>query len=545
MRGTVAKVTAFLLVLVLSGMAVIGFLSYTRNIDALRQSGRENIVWAASQLEIELGRFTRSLQDFAAGEPGVDADAVNRRYDILWSRLVLFSEGSVGDRLSEYDAGEDLIAGLFDTVRAVEPQIVGIAGTPPADVATLIATFDAFGPPLRGFSAAVNDGEVIKSAAARDLARDSARATGILILCAILLAQAALVYIYLESRRYQRLADHNLQLADAAEAGNRAKSRFLTMMSHELRTPMNGVLGLLALLRQGGLQPTQTRLVEQAERSGQQMTAMLSDILDFAALQDNQLEMEIAPFRITELARAVDDLFAPEARRAGIGFSVSVDPDAPDAVTGDFARLRQSVAHFAAYLVNTAVIRDLSVRFAHADGQLTVDLLFAHADAGADWRPELILGRAEASADRFASDALGPAVARSMIELMGGDIRLAPERGEQIAVRISAPLDALADSRPSVGIRTGSAALEAICRSGLPDALVRLLPSGSSDLPDILLLDSALCDDGHTVAGLRAAAPDIRILSLGEPRDARAVDGVIAMPIDMAGFRERLRDLAS
>ena len=123
-RRLLARLVGFSLVVVTMALVAIGYWSVRRDIDAMRRAGRENILWSATQLQVELLRFQHSLADFAA-PGGSDPAAVNERFDILWSRIGLFREGPTGRRLRAYDR-EGTVDALFDTVRAVEPEVLGL-----------------------------------------------------------------------------------------------------------------------------------------------------------------------------------------------------------------------------------------------------------------------------------------------------------------------------------------------------------------------------------------------------------------------------------
>ena len=181
-------------------------------------------------------------------------------------------------------------------MRDQEEVVLGLEDRDMAAITALLAAFQPHAQDLRQLSIRVIGGEEMRGAASRDSIREGQFMAAALSAGALIMAALLIAIVFLEARKYRRLADHNAQLAREADAANKAKSRFLTMMSHELRTPMNGVLGQLALAKATGLRDQQLQLVEQAERSGRQMISMLTDILDFSALQENQLAIDRSAF---------------------------------------------------------------------------------------------------------------------------------------------------------------------------------------------------------------------------------------------------------
>jgi CheY-like chemotaxis protein/PAS domain-containing protein len=66
------------------------------------------------------------------------------------------------------------------------------------------------------------------------------------------------------------------------DAAQRAKSHFLAQMSHNIRTPMNGVLGMMAALAQTGLDSSQADMLARARRAGDELRALVDNIIDIA-----------------------------------------------------------------------------------------------------------------------------------------------------------------------------------------------------------------------------------------------------------------------
>ncbi|QDL94159.1 hypothetical protein FDP22_20100 (plasmid) [Paroceanicella profunda] len=522
---------ALVVILSIAGLAGMGLHAFRKDLTALQRATKETILWSAAQLEFEMARFTQALAEYAAHEPQMNAQTVNNRFDVLWSRVATFKTGDVGRRLSEYDEQGQAVESLFADMKAVEGRVVSLRdGGAPAALA-MIPIFQAHTEPLRQLTLSVLHGEESKAAEMRENVRASAQMTALLSFAAVVLSILGMIVLAIEVRRFRRLAAANLALAEDAEAANLAKSRFLSMMSHELRTPMNGVLGLLALAKQPGLPRSQLRLIEQAEHSGRQMIGMLADILDFSAIQDDRLELQPEPFSPTDLAREVQGMSDPVARREGTPLAVATDSDCPREVVGDLPRMRQALSHLVAYVLSNAGAHDLRLDLSYSGGNLMSVLSFSYGAGGATWRPELILGAPERGADQFASDALGPAVARMLVERMGGEISLESMGNERIAVVVRIPAEAVARDETCVRLETRSAALGMIARSFLKGPDILFHEDGMSRPADVVFIEAGGEEEQIQLALARRAYPAARIIGLGRPGSFEGFDDYVELPL--------------
>ena len=72
---------------------------------------------------------------------------------------------------------------------------------------------------------------------------------------------------------------------ETAERTDRAKSNFLAVMSHEMRTPLNGILGVLDLLKTTELDGRQSRYVQVAAASGEILLEHVNEALDITRIE--------------------------------------------------------------------------------------------------------------------------------------------------------------------------------------------------------------------------------------------------------------------
>lgn len=513
--------------------AAAGYFIVRNDLHALRRADGDNLVWAALQLEIEFQKFGKTISEFSHEETSITAQQVNDRFDILWSRISLFAQGSVGSRLVAYQDESQVVTKFFAVLRQYEDVMVNLKAGDAAAAAEVMQAFAPFEAEFRHLSQSILHGEEANRAQLRAALWSSSNILTYLSLAAVISSFLLLWLFGTETRRYKRIAEENIKLLATAEKANQVKSQFLGMMSHELRTPMNGVLGLLALAKQNSAATRQEHLLEQAERSGRQMISLLTDILDFSSLDEDNFHLDRKPFKISQLCRAVNDVFGPTARREGVHFVMECDADGPAMIRGDFRRIRQSLIHLAAYFVETAGTDDIRINVSFEPGFLKFRLTYQYGKAGSDWEPSLILGEIDRGDNNFASDALGPAIARGLIERMQGKISLDRIGDSRVAVVVSIPAEAVVIDQVVAKVVTKSAALAAISSSALTKFDVIISDGEVPEQIHVVLIEAGGEGEYETLQHHRQRYPKAMMVALGKAVSPEDFDDWIELPIDM------------
>ncbi len=255
------------------------------------------------------------------------------------------------------------------------------------------------------------------------------------------------------------LRSQTKQLAKAkkeAEAATKLKGEFLANVSHEIRTPLNAILGFADLLASSLEDPQKKRHAETIKTSGADLLHLINDILDLSKIEAGRLDILLGPVNLQLIFDDLQRIFSIAAEEKGIRFEMAVSSQLPAVLTLDRLRLRQVLFNL---IGNAVKFTDQGWVRCRAKGVSTErenawNLQIEVQDTGIGIDPE-------AQAEIFETfkqhhhggspaisegTGLGLAISKSLIEMMGGWIDVAGERGKGACFTVHLPDVVAADA---------------------------------------------------------------------------------------------------
>ena len=232
------------------------------------------------------------------------------------------------------------------------------------------------------------------------------------------------------------------------ERANQYKSQFLANMSHELRTPLNSsqiFAKLLADNKDGNLSEQQVKYAESISASGEDLLALINDILDLSAIEARKVDLDPQP---TAVGPMIDNLlrnFQPVAQQKGLRLVGAIQPGVPERIETDGRRIGQILKNL---LSNALKFTDQGeVVLRAVPGPVEGTVCFSVADQGIGIAPEQqdVIFEAFRQADgrtnrKYGGTGLGLAIARDLARLLGGDLVVASTSGEGSIFTLTLPV---------------------------------------------------------------------------------------------------------
>ncbi|MGQ8365223.1 response regulator [Glaciecola sp. 1036] len=237
---------------------------------------------------------------------------------------------------------------------------------------------------------------------------------------------------------------------DEALSALRVRSDFIANMSHELRTPMNGVLGVLTLLKDTALNDDQNELVQVAESSGKHLLEVINDILDFSKIEADKISLEMSSFAIRPYLENLVSGFKLQAKQKGIELNLLIDDDVETIMESDSLRVTQIITNLLSNAIKFTNEGGVELHFSRLSNGLYQIMV---SDSGIGISQDKLMSvfsafeQADTSITRqFGGTGLGMNITKRLVELFGGKIHVESELNKGTQFFVTLPMKVIEDS---------------------------------------------------------------------------------------------------
>lgn len=258
-----------------------------------------------------------------------------------------------------------------------------------------------------------------------------------------------------------------LEAKEQAEAGNRAKSAFISSMSHELRTPLNAIIGYTQVLSQDEtLTPSQQNQLAALRKSGDHLLSLINDILDAGMIESGRIRLEEGVFDLPSLLRQILTDTKQKASAKGLQFRCDFPGPVPAQIRGDKSKLEKILLALLDNAVRYTSEGSVQLRFDY-DRSGAGSVRFEVVDTGIGiaaekleqvFEPFTQLGREGLVQE---GTGLGLTVAHRLVALMLGKMEVKSEPGKGSSFKVVLPLPAVGEEYVEMASQLESAAEQA------------------------------------------------------------------------------------
>ncbi len=261
-----------------------------------------------------------------------------------------------------------------------------------------------------------------------------------------------------------------LSSLELAQRASHVQDDFLRRISHEIRTPLNAIIGMSYLSLQTELNSVQRNYLAQINKSGSVLLDMVNRILDFSSASEGSIRMERKVFAVADLMDLLRQSVAGLALEKGLRLNFALDASIPPLVAGDERHLEEVLRilldNAVKYTTSGSVDFHILPSGEPSVRKGAIRLLFVVSDTGPglgedQWKKlfePFTLGD-ESMTRAFSGLGLGLALARQLVNLMGGELKVgsAPGQGSHFSFSVDVVLPEVSEGSACEDTTTGLA----------------------------------------------------------------------------------------
>ncbi|KAJ5110562.1 hypothetical protein N7532_001097 [Penicillium argentinense] len=128
---------------------------------------------------------------------------------------------------------------------------------------------------------------------------------------------------------------------EAAMQNSQLTRLLLANSAHEVRTPLNAIINYLEIALEGTIDAETRESLTKSHSASKSLIYVINDLLDLTNTEKGQELIKDEKFNLETTFREAAEMFADEAKRKNISYTVTVQPGIPNIVLGDQRRVRQ------------------------------------------------------------------------------------------------------------------------------------------------------------------------------------------------------------
>jgi PAS domain S-box-containing protein len=216
---------------------------------------------------------------------------------------------------------------------------------------------------------------------------------------------------------------------------DRMKSDFVSIVSHELRTPLTSIKGYLDLVLMGASGSTnkqQESFLQIAKSNTDRLHGLVSDLLDISRMESGKMTLDVQVVSLLQVVKQVSNSMRKEFQDRGLTLTVDVPPELPE-ILGDPARISQILVNLLGNAYKYTSEGGAILRVRPGRRVLQVDVIDTGVGISLEDQDKLFTPffRAdEQTVRQETGSGLGLTITKSLVEMHGGEMRVASKPGK-------------------------------------------------------------------------------------------------------------------
>ncbi|WP_461536499.1 sensor histidine kinase [Spongorhabdus nitratireducens] len=252
-----------------------------------------------------------------------------------------------------------------------------------------------------------------------------------------------------EKIAFETHAREQLEEVNAAlQESNRLKDDFLHTVTHELRTPMNGVMGMLDLMKVEDDPESMQELLGVASQSADEMLHIVNSILTLVELQSGQQTKQPSAFTVTDIVKPLADRYQPLCNEKSLQWRADVEDIGEIKLEGDHGKISQILECLLSNAIKFTEQGEIALEISLAEDESeAAKLNFEVRDTGIGMSSEVkdSIYKAFEQVDgsmsrRFGGLGLGLALAQALVEVLDGKLSHDSEPDKGTVFHLSIPV---------------------------------------------------------------------------------------------------------